>query len=303
MTDLSEVLKDHSFASKDRLLAAMATIDPPCKTDADLEAYDGRRLLSTPPDADTVKFILEECKKKDVSIDHNTAGRTALGQVISICLRKSALDKSKVGGAEGTEAKEAKAKAYGIERYDAIQTKMGMRVQAPQRIEGKTVKKASEDLDLGTLSRDCYELSGLKSEFHEEKSRKATIGGVALLIASEDATEPSRIGEFVMAIWCFCDMLLAAGYRKITPSPGGPASAGEHCSINFKDATAPGGIRKDRHHITPEGANAYFLAAMTGVSTLSLKGLAAFDATRVFSNELLVRLNCPLCRDAIGGPT
>ena len=45
-----------------------------------------------------------------------------------------------------------------------------MRVQAPQRIEGKTVKKASEDLDLGTLSlsRDCYELSSLKSEFHEE---------------------------------------------------------------------------------------------------------------------------------------
>ena len=46
MTDLSEVLKDETFASKDKLLAAMASIDPPCKTDADLEAYDGRRLLS-----------------------------------------------------------------------------------------------------------------------------------------------------------------------------------------------------------------------------------------------------------------
>ena len=114
------------------------------------------------------RALLEECKKKDNSIEHNTAGRTALGQVISICLRKSAIDKSKTGGADGTEAKEAKAKAYGIERYD-LRCHTDEDGQ-PQRIEGKTVKKASEDLDLGTLylSRDCYELSGLKSEFHEE---------------------------------------------------------------------------------------------------------------------------------------
>ena len=79
MTDLSEVLKDHSFASKDRLLAAMATIDPPCKTDADLEAYDGRRLLSTPPDARTRRvFVPIERKTRDVGV-------TAVEIPVNVC--------------------------------------------------------------------------------------------------------------------------------------------------------------------------------------------------------------------------
>lgn len=119
------------FDLKAELIASMAKITPKIETLNDLKAWDGRRLLTAPPDKDTVKALLEACEGQDSTnkIKHDVAGRTALGYVLEACVGTPATSTT-------SQQEEVAANAFGQHRYNEIGRKMLARVAAIDRATG-----------------------------------------------------------------------------------------------------------------------------------------------------------------------
>lgn len=268
---LAERCASRTFALKDDILTALAAVDPPVKTVDDLKAYDGRRLLCSPPNAETVKALLEACKAQKATIDDNVAGRTALGHVIQAATGDDA-------GSQGSDSKATEsrqAQEFGTLRYNDLGRKMVSRVSQEDRIDGSLVKKAHDDLDRGVLSSQCYNLPGLTSILTTQETKTVNFGGVPVERTEEAAVDLGRNGQVLLMIHRCLRMLLAAGYREVKPSPQTPnaASAGEYGTIEYKQPG--GGTKKVRHHMTPETADMHMLSAIRGSSTLSPSQLAS----------------------------
>ena len=159
----------------------------------------------------------------------------------------------------------------GTSMYSALGQKMVSRVGNEDRVEGALLRKAHDDLDYGTLSRECYSLSGLKGVLAADERKTVVFGGVQVQKEEDVLIALTRNGEVLTMIWRNMRMLLAAGYRQITPHKETPNAArvGEYGTITYKDAAATGGKREVRHHFTPEGADVHMLAAIKASSILT----------------------------------
>jgi len=262
-TSIIAALVANTFPNKDALLTSMASSG--IVTLADLKAFDCMALLSKPPAARTVTDLLSACTPHDSNVSDTAVWRTALGHVITLALAVCT-DVAPQSNA---------ADAFGIGRYKAIEKQCLVTIRTADRLDGKIVKKASDDLDRGTLSAECYKLSAQKGVLAGSVERKSTIGGLEVTIATEDSAPACRNGEVLMQIWRFYKMMLAAGMRKATPTASTPdaASLGDLAVINRKDST--GCIVKERWHLTPNILEQYFTTALRDSSFLTPKELEA----------------------------
>jgi hypothetical protein len=275
------------FDLKAELIASMAKITPKIETLNDLKAWDGRRLLTAPPDKDTVKALLEACEGQDSTnkIKHDVAGRTALGYVLEACVGTPATSTT-------SQQEEVAANAFGQHRYNEIGRKMLARVAAIDRATGPSVKEASEELDRGTLSAKSYGLNvkGILTA-QEAASVKLAPSGELVIDVASTTVDLHRNGEVLEQVWRVGKKLLAAGYRPITPAAGTPlvGSVGERGSIKYKKTD--GSEETVRYHLTPEGFEALMLAGVRASSTLTPVQLVAghmgtfADAAELLTNQ------------------
>jgi hypothetical protein len=91
------------------------------------------------------------------------------------------------------------------------------------------------------------------------EEKLVSMGGVKMMSESEVQVALARNGDVLLQIHRNLKMLLAAGYRAITP---GAASAGDYGSVKFKKSG--GGEETIRHHLTPEGADLHMVGALKG---------------------------------------
>jgi hypothetical protein len=272
---LSDDLASATFALKDDLLTAMAGVSPSVKTVADLRAYDGCRLTTTPPAAASVTSLLSACTAIRGTVKDDVAGRTALGHVLAL-LEASAGSGSSSSTSTSTAAADA---AFALKAYNELGRRMISRVNAEDKVEGKLVRKAHDDLDRGTLSRECFVLTGLRALNAGTEERHVSVGGVRMMSESEAQVALARNGDVLLQIFRNLKMLLAAGFRVITPAPETPSagSAGDSGSIKYK---RPGAADETvRYHLTPEGADLHMLAALRGSCALTPLQLAGAHAT------------------------
>ena len=77
--------------------------------------------------------------------------------------------------------------------------------------------------------------------------------------------------DAILQIYRWSRFALAAGFKEITPSEKFPdaGTLGTKGVVSFKDASAPGGYRAVRNHITPDGADQYVLTAIKAINALS----------------------------------
>ena len=269
---LKDDLAGKPFAMKDDLLDAMALVNPPVATLADLRAYDGCNLATKPPRASTVTALLGSCTTHKADIKDDVPGRTALGHVLAL------LDAAPSGGSSSSSSNPTAAQdaAFALKAYNDMGRRMVSRVNAEDKIEGKLVRKASDDLDRGTLSRECYTLSGLRALNSEAEVRRVSVGGVGMMTETEAQVALARNGDVLMQIHRNLRMLLAAGYRPISPAAETPlaGSAGDYGSIKYKGASGAPDYAV-RYHLTPEGADLHMLAAIRGSCALLPAQLAA----------------------------
>ena len=261
------------FPLRSALLGALAKHSPAVVTVADLQAYDGQRLMSVPPDADSEKDLLTALQAIDNSITPDAAGRTALGQLLIAA-------KASSNAGTTTAATAAAAKLLADKLYSALGTKMNSRIDPIDRIEDIIVKTAHDDLDRGTLSKRCYTLSSMLSLLSTEEEKTVTFGGLPVRTTEAASVSLARNGEVLVQIHRCLRMLLAAGYRETSADSSTPlaGSVGSHGTYTVKDASAQGGKRSARTHFHPEAADAHMLAAMWASSVLSPSQMVAAHA-------------------------
>jgi hypothetical protein len=265
MSTLAAVLEEATFADKVALLEALAK--QRIVTVIDLQSYDCCALMAVPPPAASVAALLGSLGG---GIVDDAKWRTALGQVlvgVKVSTAKPAAT------AEGTEAKadgeKEKADEFGLSRYKVLGAATLATVRATHRVEGKTVMKTFNNLDRGTLSPDCYNLAGQKNILVTETEKRATVGGVAVNVASADDNSLASPGEVLMLIWIFTKMMLAAGMRPVTPSACNPeaGSQGDRGRITVTDAA--GGKKVERWHVTQDMTDQYLIAAIAASTMLT----------------------------------
>ena len=258
MATLASVCED-DFSGRTRLLDALKAVN--ITTVKQLLDYRLKQLTKDPPDLATAEHLLDLCKTKDASIKKDEEPwLTALGIVIENAKNSK--------GDSGN--KDKVADQWGEQKYNSLRQVMCANVAPAERVEGRLVKKASEELDRGTLTPDTYTLPKLRGALTTEETEEFEFGGVNMH-ARKKADEPtSRNGEVLHQIWRFVMMILAAGARIATPTNSVAASKGGYGTF----ATATAGVTV-RWHATPDGAFAYFLSALEASSTLSPSALQA----------------------------
>ena len=149
-----------AFTGRDKLLAAMAAIVPPIRTYEDFRAYNGRKLMSTPPDDPTLAAMLALCTAKDSDVKDDVTYRTAFGYV------HDAVTERATGTGGGEQSKPAAdpraAHDFATNLYNELGTKMVSRVPNEDRIEGTLVKETHDDLNKGVLKRAAYDLASMR---------------------------------------------------------------------------------------------------------------------------------------------
>jgi len=252
------------FDRRDAMLAALVACG--IKTTDDVRAHNGMALMTRPPHEATVVALLgTKLHAKDNSILDDEAHRTALAHILLAVGADSSSSNPGVGTQEEKDRREADA--FGQDRYAKLASMSLANVRAGNRIEGKLLKKASEDLDRGTLGADCYTLAGLKSVLAADTEHKARFAGITVNVQTEHTASTARNGEVLILIWNFLKMMLAAGMRKITPAAANPdaGSVGSRAVVKIRG----GGGATERWHLTTDAADNYMLAAITGSTTLS----------------------------------
>ncbi len=233
-----------AFANRDALVAALKQCS--YTTVNDLASYDGRRLKGDPPDAASVTALLGECAGKDATIKDETPWRTALGHVLTAAFDGKATSNDDSHGSD--ERDRRAAQAFAKEKYDNLGKLTGAMVPASHRLDAKIVKRAYEDLDSGTLSKDCYALGTLHSALDTSVDEEtAHVGGIPVDVKRKSNVPLAKAGDVLMQIWKFCKMMLAAGYRAI---PDGSEIAGDHGKIRINDPTDPTKKKVVQYHLT-----------------------------------------------------
>lgn len=263
MTSLATLVSSDTFPLKDELLNALAQISPAVVTDEDLRSFDGCRLARIPPVDQSVKELLDLTAAKDSSVKHDLHGRTALGQLLTLTIHGRGSAKAD-GSTPNAAAREAEL--FGKGRYDEVERKMVTRFRTVDRVDGKTVKKLSDNLDSGMFTRDTYVLKGLTSTQAVEETKHEYVGGVPVERRVGSTVKLTSTPLVLTQIYRCTRLWLAAGYREITPSAKAPsaASCGDFAVVKYK--LVGGGTKTTRHHITPEQADAYFLSALEASS-------------------------------------
>ena len=263
MTSLATLVSSESFPLKDELLKALTEITPAVNTDEDLRSFDGCRLAKVPPDSETVKTILDLTEAKNGTVKHDLNGRTALGRLLTLTIHGRGSSKTD-GTTTSTASREAEL--FGKGRYDEVERKMVTRFRTVDRVDGKTVKKLSDNLDSGMFTRDTYTLKGLTSAQAVEETRHEVVGGIPVERRVGATVKLSTTPIVLTQVWRCTRLWLAAGYREATPSPKTPNATGSGDFGVVKYMLPGGGTKTTRHHITPEQADAYFLSVMEASS-------------------------------------
>jgi hypothetical protein len=302
-----------TFALKDDLVAALASegiIDPT----EDLYLYGAGKLLSLPPDQDTMNGLLEACNvHKGTIAKGDSAAETALVKLIRQLAKKVAPPVSVTAGggaapaATGAAVADKEKKAadeFALRRYGLLHTALMSRVRAADQFEGKMVKKTSDGVDAGSLPADCYKLVGIKGALAAEAEKKTCLAeGVVITTMVDVENDATRNGEVLLLIWRHGRMLLAAAFRPVDAAAmRNPkvASLGEYGDITVDD-TAPGAgagaTKKERWHLTPDSVDQLFLMCLAATTKIGPKDmLAAYTAFW----QLVVRMRAKRVGRAVG---
>ena len=148
----------------------------------------------------------------------------------------------------------------------------------------------------------CYTLPKLKSVASDESEDVAQIGGQSFTVKASKDLVLSHIGEVLLQIYRFSRLLLAAGFREITPHSETPlaGSCGDQGAIKYKNSTT-GAETTVRYHLTPEDADQYFLAALRAAPLLTAKQLAA--SHHVIMGKVADKLSGNFNLASVLGPT
>ena len=180
-------------------------------------------------------------------------------------------------GPKDTEKREAASLA--LRRYAGVQSLTMVRVNQLHRVDALRVKQTSDDLDSGTLRADSYLLHGLTSALTKEEERKSSVGGIDVIVRTDQNQTLARNGEVLIGIYRHGQMMLAAGMRPAAPYKENPlaASRGDHGIVTVKKPTVadPNATAKVRWHVTPDSIMAYLLDAIRASCYLTPAALAA----------------------------
>ena len=231
MATLNDALFNTVFGRKADLLAALAGITPAVTTVADVLAYDGCRLTTQPPDAATMTTLLTATAAVKATITDDVHGRTALGHLLRAVVPTT--NGAAVPASTAARSKEAKEALFGKQRYDDISIKMSSRVKPTDRVNGTKVQRLHDDLARGTMSADCYVLTGLTALLASDAEGRATVAGLEVPVLTDAIIPLDRNGQVLLQIYRCTRLWLAAGYVKRTGcvgrgdlAPGATGSAG-----------------------------------------------------------------------------
>lgn len=286
MPTIKQLAAAMTIPNKDALIDALAKAG--YESIVVLKNYNGDLYLNSTMATASANTLLDECTAHDAEVKPGPAYRTSLAVLLAELFPK---DPPPQGGnvangdpATATEKERKEAEAFGTQRYTSVGLVTLSRIRAIDRFEGKIVKRLYDELNKGTLSRDSIVLTGLKRAITSEAEKRSSIGGLTVTICSETDEQVQRNGEFLIAVYRYGKLMLAAGMMPIAASAANPtaASLGDKGVLTVPDRSPgaqPGATKLLRYHVTPESVEQYLLAAMRGANTMKpTELLAAHEA-------------------------
>lgn len=286
MTTIADTTAAATFEHKDMIVAALTAAG---KTEVThLYRYAGGGLLEIPMRPAALGALLTLLHSKDGNIDPaNADHQTAIADLMAELTDKVPIAAhSSTSAASTTSSNEnRKLDALAASKYAKLGETLFRRIRAADQLPGKIIQRMTDDLDRGTLSAECYTLTGLHSSLDSDEEKKTKLSdGVTLSTLNESKIFFSRGADVIMKIDQFCDGLLTAGFRPVTKNAANPTAGtrGKYGHLEIEDPADATKKKLVPFWFTPDFTEQYRAAARTGLRSMTPSELVtAHSALRV----------------------